>query len=211
MVKNIFMKSEYGIFIIESLSDNNGDYFDGDLLADILELSEVRVEYLSIENKADLKVAIEKFSKSGYRYLHFSFHADMYGVELIEENISNYEFNKIIGHTLKNKRVFLSACKGGNRDLASKLILSGAYSLIGTPINISFIKAALFWPAFYHSINELDKKKMSRCEINIILKACSKLFKTPINYYSFIRNDKNFIRRIRIREGLIKSNNKLKI
>ncbi|WP_104733777.1 hypothetical protein [Hanstruepera ponticola] len=205
------MKTKYGVFIIESLSEKDGDYFDGELLEEILELSNIPVIYLSIENKDDLKIAIDKFAESEFRYLHFSFHANMDGIELTKEFILNNEFNEIIGKTINRKRVFLSACKGSNRNLASKLITSGAFSLIGTPINISFVKVALFWPAFFHAINELDKHSMKRTEINTILKACSKLFNTPINFYSFIKNEKNFMKRSKIRDGLIKSTHKLKI
>lgn len=206
----ILMKTKYGVFIIESLRST--DFCDGDSLNEILKLSQINSIYRWIESKEGLTKAIDEFKKSEYRYLHFSFHADNYGIELTNDDLSNSEFVGILDGSLKNKRVFFSSCKGGNRDLAAKLIRKGVYSSIGTPMNIGFDKAAIFWPSFYHIINEHNFDTIKKIDLNIVLKGCSKLFKVPINYYSFIKNKRNSkIRRINIRDGLIVDNRILNI
>lgn len=208
--KNIFMESKYGVFIIESLRST--DFCDGDSLNEILKLSQINSIYRWVECKEGLINAINEFKKSEYRYLHFSFHADYLRIELTNEGLSNSEFARILGNSLKNKRVFFSSCKGGNRELAVKLISNGVYSSIGTPNNIRFDKAALFCPSFYHIINEHNIDTIKKSDLNVVLKGCSKLFKVPINYYSFIKTQRNSkIRRIKIRNGLIVDNRVLNI
>lgn len=204
------MKLKYGVFIIESLRST--DFCDGDALNEILKLSQIDSTYRWIEGKEGLRDAINEFEKSKFRYLHFSFHADYHGIDLTNECLSNSEFAEILGESLKNKRVFFSSCKSGNRELATKLIRKGVYSSTGTPKKIRFEKAALFWSSFYHVINEHNIDTIKKADLNIVLKACSKLFKVPINYYSYIKKQrKSKIRRIKIRNGLIVDNRVLMI
>lgn len=104
----------------------------------------------------------------------------------------------------------MSACEGANRDLAERLISDGkGLSLIGTPIDLDFDKSALFWPSFYHVMNEVDKKKMRQADIREALKRCVELFSIPINYYSKIDNDLTHIRRLKVRRGKSTDNRKL--
>jgi hypothetical protein len=192
------MKDKYGVYIIESLKSE--DYFDGENLKDILELSNIKVKYEWIETKDELNNKLSEFSISKYRYLHISCHADYNGLELTNDKIGNDEFGKLIKDRVQNKRIFLSACKGANLNLASIAIKNGAYSLIGSPNNIHFDKAALFWASFFHIINEFDDEKMKKLEINYVLKSCVDLFNIPINYYTYIeRYRETKMRRIKIR------------
>ncbi|MFQ1934251.1 hypothetical protein ACK350_12345 [Aeromonas veronii] len=137
------MKSIYGVFIIESLRGD--DFFDGEILSEILDLSQINNIYREVESIEDFQSAIVDFKKSGLRYLHLSCHADMDGIEINGEEVSNHELSEMFYGNLEGRRVFLSACKGGNRNMATAAITRcSAQSVIGTPIaGIQIISATL--------------------------------------------------------------------
>ncbi len=192
--------SKYGVYIIEFLRVN--DYPDGDNLNEILKLSLIKTEYKWVDSKEEFADALIQFNKSQLRYLHISCHADETGLELNGDEITNTEFQQMTSKYLKNKRLFLSACKGANRQLASLIISRNkAYSLVGIPTNLDFDKSALFWPSFYHLINEVESKKMRRLQIIDIIKKLVELFNIPVTYYSRINNSKIYIKRLKIRRG----------
>ncbi len=201
--------TKYGVYIIESLRGD--DYFDEETLHDILELSDIPTVYKWADSIEELKKHLNDFNKSNYRYLHLSCHAHESGIEINGDSITNRELQVFTKNITRNKRLFLSACKGANGDLASKIIVANqANSLIGTPINLRFDKSVLFWPSFYHTLNEIDSKKMRKKDIIDVLKKCVDLFKVPINYYSRINGDNNFLWRLKIRENQILDNSKIK-
>jgi hypothetical protein len=208
MKKPIKKPTAYGVYIVESLRSE--DFADGDVLHQILELSNITAVYEFADTVDDFKRLIQDFKTSQFRYLHLSCHANRLGIEINGEGISNKDLNDLLKGGLLNKRVFMSACKGANRDLGKKLILScGANSLIGTPVDLYFDKAVLFWPSFYHIINELDQKRMKRIHLIKSLQQCVDLFNIPINYYSKIKKDKTAIRRLKIRSGKPAVDNRL--
>lgn len=201
--------TKYGVYIIEFLRAD--DYLDGESLSEILNLSRIPTEYKWVDTKQDLEKALKDFNKSKFRYLHISCHADETGLEINGDEILNHEFQIMTKDILKDKRVFLSACKGANKNLASRLISKNkAYSLLGVPVNLRFDKSALFWPSFYHLINEVDKGAMKRELIIEVVKKCVDLLNVPINYYSRINNDMMHIRRLKIRQGHT-DNRKIKV
>jgi len=155
-----FNMSKYGVFIVESL--RGGDYFDGENLSEILGLSKIRNIYREIHDKDHFIKAINEFKESNLRYLHISCHSDLDGIEINGEEITNSKLSVIFRNKINKKRIFLSACKGGNRNMATAIAKCAGQSLIGTPIDLYFDKAALFWPSFYHVINCADKKKMNK-------------------------------------------------
>jgi hypothetical protein len=192
--------SKYGVFIIESL--RGGDFFDGENLNKILQLSEIASLYREVHSKDDFIEAIKEFKKSSLRYLHISCHADMKGLEINGDNISNSELSLIFKNKIERKRIFLSACKGSNRNMATAVIAKcGGQSVIGTPINLYFDKAALFWPSFYHVIYCLDKRKMNKHNLSTVLKKCVDLFDIPINYYHGINGESKYLRRYKFRHN----------
>ncbi|MFZ1291904.1 MAG: hypothetical protein WAR79_17535 [Melioribacteraceae bacterium] len=200
--------SKYGVFIIESL--RSGDYFDGESMSQILELSSINNFYREVISKEDFIKAINEFKNSNFRYLHLSCHSDMEGIEINGENISNYELSILLKNKITRKLIFLSACQGSNRMMASALIIKcGGQSLIGTPVDLSFDKAALFWPSFYHVINNLDKTKMNKQNLDLVLKRCVDLFEIPINYYHGIKDYPDYLRRYKFRSNKRTSNNKI--
>lgn len=202
--------SNYGIFIIESLSGE--DFFDGENLSEILELSEITNIYREVLSKDDFIKAISEFKESNLRYLHLSCHSDMSGIEINGEDISNSELSIIFKNKIKNRRIFLSACNGGNRHMATAVITKcKGTSVIGTPIKLRFDKAALFWPSFYHVINCDDKKRMNRRNLSKTLKRCVDLFEIPINYYHAIGGSQEYLRRYKFRHDLRTTNKKISV
>ncbi len=203
-------RTKYGVFIIESLRAN--DFFDGENLSQILELSLIDNIYREVVSKEDLLDALEEFSKSKLRYLHFSCHADFEGFEINGEDITNLEISEMLKGKIKGKRVFLSACKGGNRNFATAAIANNeARSVIGTPVNLHFDKAALFWPAFYHVINIADNSRMNKRSLSESLKKCVDLFQIPINYYHKIDGKRKYLRRYKFRTDSATTNKKITV
>lgn len=200
-------KDKYGVFIIESLSlenEINGD-MDGQILKDILDLCRIPNDYYYIRTSKELKKIILEFQKSNFRYLHFSCHANESHLSLTFDNLTYNQFSEVISKVLKNKRLFISACKASNFEFAKEFIpSSGCTSVIGSPNKIIFDKSAVFWAGFYHLMNEQDSKRMGQPEIKKIIQNLVNSFNIPINYYSFIRNNKK-----ELRENLIRPNTKL--
>lgn len=201
----------YGVYIIESLRSN--DYFDGDNLSQILTLSKINNKYAWVDTIDDFIMELNKFSESNYRYLHLSFHGDMDGIEINGQEITNTRLAGLLKPIIKGKRLFMSSCRGSNMNLASKLIVKcRAVSLIGTPIDLKFDKAALFWPAFYHVVNDLDSNKMNQKSIRSTLKKCVDLFRIPINYYHNLREyPTNHVRRVKFRPNKWTDNRIIKV
>lgn len=201
--------SKYGVFIVENLRGE--DFFDGYNLHEILNLSKIKSIYREVHDKDDFIESINEFKKSDYRYLHISCHSDTDGIEINGDEISNLELSKIFKNKINKKRIFLSACKGGNRNIATAVIRCGGQSVIGTPINLYFDKAALFWPSFYHVINCVDDSKMNKQNISSTLKKCVDLFEIPINYYHGIKAEPKYLRRYKFRHNQRTTNNRIKI
>ena len=196
------------MYIIESLRSD--DDADGEVLDQILEMSGIDSDYHYADTVDDFKRFIEEFKSSGYRYLHLSCHADQKGIQINGEDISNQELADLLKSALTGKRLFMFACKGANRDIANKVIkLCGSNSLIGSPTNLRFDKSVLFWPSFYHIMNELDEKIMKRKYLVSSLQKCTDLFNVPINYYSKIKNAPNAMRRLKIRPGKLPVDDRL--
>lgn len=198
----------YGVFIIESVRST--DFAEGEYLSIILNHS-ITTYYQDCLDKDHLKGLLKDFRKSGFRYLHLSCHANKKGIFINEEFISNQELEGLFGN-MKDRRVFLSACEAGNGDLAQRLIGTGKpLSVIGTPDPLDQDKAAVFWPAFYYIMKETDTKKMTRDYLKSSLKKCVDLFDVRINYYSTIKRNDSYYRRLLIRKGKTADSQKLKV
>jgi hypothetical protein len=105
----------------------------------------------------------------------------------------------------------MSACKGVNKSFAKLMIgKSKILSLIGSPDNIDQDKAAVFWPAFFYVMKEIDERKMLRSNISTTLRKLVNLFNLPINYYSKI-TDSGYMRRLKIRPNQSTENKKIAI
>jgi hypothetical protein len=129
--------------------------------------------------------------------------ANYEAISLVNEKILYEDLSLLFKDKLNKKRVFMSACKAGNLELAQELIINNkAYSVIGSPISLDFDNFLLFWASLYKLINRKEEKvdKMDKKALIDNIKKCCDLFSVPINYYSFIRNEKKwsdkFIREI---------------
>jgi hypothetical protein len=66
------------VFIVESLRfhDEEKDYYEGQIISDILRLNKKQSKYYYIRTKKELRAVLDKFRDSNYRYLHLSCHAN---------------------------------------------------------------------------------------------------------------------------------------
>jgi hypothetical protein len=205
---------KYGIYIIESLKSADlkpDEQFDGEILDDILKVCGIQHEYEHVGTISDFKQAIENFNNSDFRYLHLSCHADYEAIKLGDEKVSYEDLSLLFKGTLNKKRVFMSACKAGNSNLAQLLIIAnGAYSVIGSPISKDFDDFLLFWASLYKLISRKDENvdKIDKKALIDNIKKCSDLFSVPINYYSFVRNGKKWSDKF-IREIVFTPNKKI--
>ena len=182
---------EYGVFIIESMDIENerNKKLDGFVLKTILDLCDIPNEYFYIRTKLELKKTIELFSKSGFGFLHLACHGNEKGLGLTYEYIRFEKLELLIGKHLYHKRLFLSACQAARFELAQYFIPKHhCYSVIGSPNDIDYDKAAVFWSSFYFLMYEVNKVHMPQTDLLPILKNVTKSFNLKLNYYSIIKN-----------------------
>lgn len=185
-------KTSYGVYIIES---SDLEFKDGQKLHEVLDLMGFPSRYRSVSSKKEFAAALDDFTKTKFRYLHISCHADMEGIAINDTNIDNHELIPICKGKLNRRRVFFSACEASNLDMATVLIKKcGAQSIIGSPLSIPFVTAAIFWPAFYDKAQEADRKAMNRTTLTYVLKSCVDFFGFPMNYYHRTTNREKLMR-----------------
>lgn len=187
MIEDI--KPKYGVFIIESMdieNEQNGK-LDGLALQTILDLCDIPNQYFYIRTKLELREIIELFTESNYGFLHIACHGSETGLELTYEDIDFDELELILGAHLYQRRLFLSACKATRFELAEHFIPKyHCYSVIGTPDNIDYDKAAVFWSSFYYLMYEINKINMPQRDLWPIIKNVTRLFNLKLNYFSII-------------------------
>lgn len=204
----------YGVFIIESMdmeNESNGK-LDGYALKTILELCDIPSTYYYIRTKLEFENVIQEFEKSNFRFLHIACHGNNEELALTFETIDFSELDILLGGILYHKRLFLSACQVAVFELAEYFIPKyHCYSVIGTPDDLDYDKAAIFWSSFYYLMYSNDKNKMVQVDILPTLINVSLLFKITLNYFSIINNDNpksiNHLRKISIKDGGILSDN----
>lgn len=201
-------KPKYGVFIIESmdLENERKGKLDGFALKTILDLCDIQNEYYYIRTILELKYVIDKFKDSDFGFLHIACHGNEEGLSLCFEDIIFEELELLLGKHLKYKRLFLSACKVARFELAKYFIPKyHAYSVIGTPDNIDYDKAAVFWSSFYYLMYSIDRVQMYQVNLLPTLKTISKTFNLRLDYFSIIKesNPKSMthLREIHIKNG----------
>lgn len=183
---------QYGVFIIESMDIRNevDGKLDGLALKTILDLCDIPNEYFYIRTKLELKKIIKLFWKSNFGFLHIACHGNEKELGLTYEGVNFEELELIIGRYLYHRRLFLSTCKAARFRLAERFIPKHhCYSVIGTPDDIDYDKAAVFWSSFYYLMYEVNKINMSQKVLWPILENVSRSFNIKINYFSIIRNN----------------------
>ncbi|HUH74958.1 MAG TPA: hypothetical protein VLZ75_11215 [Chitinophagales bacterium] len=182
-------KPEYGVFIIESMDLDNevNGKLDGYTLKTILDLCEIPNQYFYIRTKLELEKVIEIFTDSNFGFLHIACHGNENSIMLTFEELDFEELEEIIGDHLHHRRLFLSACKAARFELAEHFIPKyHCYSVIGTPENIDYDKAAVFWSSFYYLMFDLNQVNMPQRDLWPILDNVSKSFNLKLNYFSII-------------------------
>jgi hypothetical protein len=182
-------KPIYGVFIIESMDIENElkGNLDGWTLKTILDLCDIKNQYFYIRTKKELENIIEIFDESKFAFLHIACHGSEKSLALTYDELEFDELEEIIGECLYRRRLFLSACKAARFELAEHFIPKHhCLSVIGTPNNIDYDKAAVFWSSFYFLMYELDQISMPRVHLMPILENVSNLFKLDLNYFSII-------------------------
>lgn len=203
-------KPKYGVFIIESMDfENELKYkLDGFALKTILDLCDIPNEYFYIRTKLELEYIIDRFKETDYGFLHIACHGSEDGssLSLCYEDIDFDELDSMIGEYMKHRRLFLSACKVARFELAEHFIPKyHCYSVIGSPDDIDYDIAAIFWSSFYYLMYLNDKEQMFQVDILPTLLNITKTFQIKLNYFSIIRDDHpksiNHLREINIENG----------
>ncbi len=176
------------IFIIESLGpdDEGNGRFEGPIISHVARLHGKQPAYRYVRTRTDFRKAIKAFLRSDFRYLHISAHADHAGIATTNlEEVTNRDLGMMLGRRFADRRLFLSACSIVHKEMASQIIpVTGCYSVVGPRRDIGFAEAAVFWPALYHLMFELDSKRMKRATLSANLKKVATLFGVDIGYYA---------------------------
>ena len=201
-------KPKYGVFIIESMDIENEsrNKLDGLALKTILDLCDIPNEYYYIRTKLELEFIIDRFKETDFGFLHIACHGDEEGLSLCYEDIDFDELDSMIGEYMKYRRLFLSACKVARFELAEHFIPKyHCYSVIGSPDDIDYDKAAIFWSSFYYLMYVNDKEQMFQVDILPTLLKISDTFQLKLNYFSIINSRNphsiNHLREINIENG----------
>jgi hypothetical protein len=189
--------SKYGVFIIESIDIKNEikGKLDGYTLKKTLDLCDIPNKYFYIRTSLELEKIIKIFERSEFKYLHIACHGNEKELCFTYENVSFDQLDIFIGPYLRHRRLFLSACQVARFELARYFVPKyHCFSVIGSPDNIDYDKAAVFWSSFYFLMYTCDKTNMYQRDMIPVLENTTKLFNLRLNYFSIInsRNQKSY-------------------
>jgi hypothetical protein len=159
------MKTKPEVFIIESLdfSDERRGHFEGQIIKQILALSNKRCKYYYIRTERELAKVLEIFTASNYRYLHLSCHGNKKSMATTLDSIRLPRLAALLTPHLAKRRLFVSACSMTNESLASLVMPnSGCHSIVGPAEDILFSDAAILWSSLYHVMFASDSGLMKR-------------------------------------------------
>jgi len=185
-------KPKYGVFIIESMDFENESKgkLDGYALKVILDLCGIPNDYYYIRTKLEFEQLVSEFENSEYGFLHIACHGNEKELVLTYDTVEFSELDSILGDALYHRRLFLSACKVAVFELAEYFIPKyHCYSIIGTPDDLDYDKAAIFWSSFYYLMFSNDQEQMFQVDILPTLLIVSNTFKVKLNYFSIINNN----------------------
>lgn len=189
------MEKEYLIddfYIIESLE--NDDIHDGSLFYQCLQsIKGFNPVFVNANNLEELEHNLIAFEKSKLKHLFISAHGDEENIDLKEESVNSYDLFDI-NIDLKGRRVFMSTCKGGSYLLAKYFIKQGAYSVVGTPVDLPQLVAAGMWPTLLLLFGKFNDYNVRFSELNDSLKIAAEIYDIPIHYYSFLRKQSNMMK-----------------
>jgi len=181
------MSTHPEVFIIETLrfADEDKNYHEGGIIHEVLRRSGKECQYAYIRTKQELKVFLQRFTQSNYRYLHISCHADPSGIETtLEDDVPLHEFCDILRPHLAHRRLFLSACSLAQAALAKELFKErNLFSILGPSEDIPFSDAAAFWPSLYHALFKIDQDSIKSGILRKTASALADVFDLKLNYY----------------------------
>jgi hypothetical protein len=189
-----FERTKPYVFIIESLDfeDEEKQFFEGEIISKILNLSGIEHKYYYIRTKAELKHLLVEFVENNYRYLHISCHGNKTSVSTTLDSIPFNELSDLLGDKLDRKRLFLSSCLSTNDNLANSILpISDCFSIIGPDKKIYMDDAAIFWASFYQIMFKRNPNAMKRENLESLLRDLKKLYKIPLKYYSTSKSSKS--------------------
>lgn len=181
------MSLKHDYFIIESMPEN--DISDGHIFCKAIKsTNKYSPIYKPVNTQSEFAEALIQFSNSDFKYLFVSAHGDDMTLELVEgffdvDDLADLQID------LKNRRIFMSTCKGGSYLLARYFIEKGAYSVIGCPNNLAQIVATALWTTMVCLFERFNQYSLDFNEINKALKYLTKIYHTNLAYYSFIRGE----------------------
>lgn len=154
-------------------------------LSQILHFAGKKPKYYYIRTKSELEEVLKIFAETNYRYLHISCHGNETELRTTLEPIPFPELKRIVRPYLSKKRLFLSACRAVNKNLARAIIPSSkCNSIIGFVKDVGFGDAAIIWASFYHLVFREDSDKMKRKDIAMTLQKVANAFGISLNYFS---------------------------
>lgn len=111
------------VFILESLDEDDEEQqrFEGAVLADVLRFCGKQPIYRYFRTKKELRRFSDEFRASQYRFLHLSCHGDTEGFQFRFDDITFGAFAEIFKRKLRNRRLFLSSCQGGNQEFVEQV------------------------------------------------------------------------------------------
>jgi hypothetical protein len=188
------MSSKPEVFIIESLKldDEKNNWFEGKILADMLNLSNKKCIYYYIRTKKEFIEILDEFYMTDYRYLHLSCHANKKEMGTTFDGIPFTELGDIFKDIGEDRRIFLSACSMANQSLANEIIpKSRCYSILGPSTTIDFDDAAIFWTSFYHLMFKHNPRVMKRETVLSNAEKVAKILGIKLNYFGRKSNNKS--------------------
>lgn len=168
------------LFIIESMNDADEEsgFFEGVRIAQILRLAGLKPKYFYVQDERELELLVPVFRQSNYRYVHFSCHGDDQGFDLTNGYVPFTRFAEIFGGALLVRRLFVSACEAGQKELVHALHATtrGIQSVTAPQVKIAYDHAAAIWSAFYLSLLGDRIGKVKHLDIKSRMALLVKLF-----------------------------------
>jgi len=174
-------------FILESLTlkDEEEGRLDGKLLFDALKLFGKKPIYYYFRTERELLMLSDVFRNSGYRYIHLSCHGQRECFSFTLNKVSFTRFAEIFKEKLDNRRLFISGCELGNRELADAVFgqNGGMYSVIAPKRPINFDQSLVLWTSFYYRMYAYSRVEMKKDQLTDELNQLSKLFEIEMSYF----------------------------
>lgn len=194
------------LFIIESLGP--GEFRDAKGLSRVLLVDDQYryVRYRYVKTLQGLKKAAKEFKRSKHRWLHLSCHGVVTkkgkGVGLALHDgtqLSPEKIAKVLSGKLNKRRLFISACVSGERQLAAAIFRRNprCHSIVACGHSPHFGASFVYWAAFYYLMAQraeyLPTEKtppMKRQAIRRLLTSLDKLFlNSVVRYFTWDRKE----------------------